>query len=319
MKNSRNIAILCNEYTALFELGCAVELFALDRPDIKNWYKTDVISLVDDPVKTTAGLQLGVKQVNSLARYGTLIIPNWYTKGEELPARVRKMLLAFHKSGNRIYSFCTGAFMLAELGLLDGREATTHWQYADEFKQRYPTVKYVDDVLYVYGDTIGTSAGSAAAIDLGLEIIRRDFGYKTANMVARRLVLAAHRAGSQSQFVETAVLNKPGKFSTSVDWALKNLSDNINVDMLADRATMSRRTYDRKFRATFNLSPKEWLIQQRLELAKQRLEESNDSIEHVAASAGFEGAANLRHHFRKQLHLSPRKYREYFGELRRSG
>ncbi len=316
MKKSQKIAILCNPYTALFELGCAVELFALARPDIPHWYKTEVVSMTTSQVSAIANIQLGVKSISSLARYDMLIVPNWNVEDPSVSSSMRRKLLAFYQQGKRIYSFCSGAFLLAELGILDGKSATTHWRYAEIFKQCYPQIGYVDDVLYLYEDQIGTSAGSASAIDLGIHIIRRDYGYKIANKVARRMVLAAHRGGSQSQFVETTVLEHPGKFSTSIDWALENLTSRINVDDLANRANMSRRTYDRKFRAALNMAPKVWLTMQRLEIAKQLLEESDQSIEMIAANSGFPDATNLRHHFRKALKQSPKKYRENFSDQR---
>jgi AraC family transcriptional activator FtrA len=213
-------------------------------------------------------------------------------------------------------SFCSGAFLLAELGLLDGRKATTHWRYAEFFKARFPSVHYVDDVLYVYDGKIGCSAGSAAALDLGIEIIRQDFGYKIANQVARRLVLSAHRQGGQSQFVETPVLQSPGQFAKALDWALKHLSEAIDVNNMAERANMSRRTFDRKFRSSLNQSPKEWLTTQRLNLAKELLEMETANVEKVASLCGFESAITFRHHFRKNIGVSPGQYRKQFNKIK---
>jgi AraC family transcriptional activator FtrA len=209
-------------------------------------------------------------------------------------------------------SFCSGAFLLAELGVLEARQATTHWRYAEQFKQRFHNIQFLDDVLYVYDGKIGCSAGSASAIDLGLEIIRQDFGYQIANKVARRLVVSAHRLGGQSQFVETPILAVPNQFSAAIDWASNHLNDDIGVNEMASRANMSRRTFDRKFRSSFNLSPKVWLTQQRLEKAKQLLEIGAHSVEKIAELSGFDNAITMRHHFRKCLSISPMQYRHQF-------
>jgi AraC family transcriptional regulator, transcriptional activator FtrA len=225
-----------------------------------------------------------------------------------LAAAVRK----FHRAGKRILSFCSGSFLLAELGLLEGRRATTHWRYAQAFKERFPDTDYVDDVLYVYDGTIGCSAGSAAGIDLGIEVIRQDYGYKVANEVARRLVMSAHRKGGQSQFVQTPVQQAPNHFAQALDWALKHLASPIDIDSFAKRASMSRRTFDRKFRSTFNLTPHGWLVTQRLNRAKELLEAGRTNIDQVAMGAGFDNATTLRHHFRKVVGVTPTRYREQF-------
>ena len=316
------VAVLTRDHGALFELGCAVELFGLPRPEFDPWYECEVVSFSSGPMTMLGGLQMTARQTESLDAYDMLIVPGWPVKGAELSSQHREALLRFHAAGKRLLSFCSGAFLLGELGVLDGRKATTHWRYADIFRQRFPAVQYVDDVLYVYDGNMGCSAGSAAAIDLGIEVIRRDFGYAIANQVARRLVMSAHRKGGQSQFVETPVLERASQFSQALDWALRNLQANIDIDVFAERARMSRRTFDRKFRSTFNLTANEWLIQQRLNLAKGLLESglkepgSRESaplgIEQVAAQSGFGNAITMRHHFRRVLGVSPSQYQAQF-------
>ncbi|MDP2571986.1 helix-turn-helix domain-containing protein [Vibrio penaeicida] len=309
------VAILSYPNVALFELACAVELFGLPRPEFENWYQCDVVSFEFDPFESTAGLLLQAKQVSSLKGYDMLVVPSWPAQGMEIPSALKEAVTAFHQAGMRMVSFCSGAFLLAELGVFDGRNTTTHWRYADAFQQRFKHLHYIDDVLYVYDGNIGCSAGSASAIDLGLEIIRQDYGYAIANQVARRLVVSAHRLGGQSQFVETPILEVPNQFSHSIDWALSHLNENIEVDALASRASMSRRTFDRKFRTSFNLSPKAWLTQQRLEKAKTLLENERYSVEKIAELSGFENAITMRHHFRKQLSISPNQYRNQFSSM----
>lgn len=308
-----NVAILVHDHAALFELGCAVELFALHRPELEGWYQCDVVSFSAAPLGATGGVSLAVKPVSSLAEYTMIVVPSWDTGGQPVPDGIRSALGEAFEAGKRVLSFCSGAFLLAELGFLNGREATTHWRYAEKLKTRYPKIRYVDDVLYVYDGRIGCSAGSAAAIDLGIEVIRGDYGYRVANHVARRLVISAHRKGGQSQFVETPIIERPSQFARSLDWALKNLVLPIDIDSFARQAHMSRRTFDRRFKSTFNLSPKEWITSQRLGIARQLIETTAHDIERIAELSGFANATTLRHHFRKILGVSPKQYREQFG------
>lgn len=314
----KKIAILSYQNAALFELACAVELFALPRPEFNNWYQAEVVSFDDGPHSTTGGLSLNSKKVSNLDDYSTLVIPSWPTHITQIKGVLREQTLRFNADNKRILSFCSGAFLLASLGLLNGREATTHWRYAEKFKKRFPHVSYLDNVLYVYDGQIGCSAGSASAIDLSLDVIRHDFGQSVANQVARRLVLSAHRQGGQSQFVESPVLALPDHLSDTLDWALNNLEQRFSIDLLAEKALMPRRTFDRKFRQAFNLTPKEWLTTQRLNRAKELLESTVTTIERVAQHAGFDNATTLRHHFRKSLGLSPRQYRDQFSSKPRS-
>lgn len=306
------VAILTFDHAPLFELACAVELFGLKRPEFDTWYQCDVISFDPGLLNTTANVLVKPKAANRLSKYSTLVIPGWPFADRKADKVLIKELLKFHASGKRIISFCTGAFLLAELGILDNRQATTHWAYADTFKTKFPEVEYVDDVLYVYDGQVGCSAGSASGIDLGIEIIRNDFGYKAANQVARRMVLSAHRNGGQSQFVETPVLEKPNQFSKSLDWAIKNLAKPLDINTLAEKANMSRRTFDRKFKSTLKLSPKVWLTNQRVMKAKELLENKQLSIEKIAELSGFETATTMRHHFRKSMSISPTQYRDQF-------
>jgi len=308
----RKIAILTYNHAALFELSCAVELFALPRPDFDNWYDCEVVSLDQGPHQSTGGLTIQSKHIASLEDYDTLVIPSWPTDISRIKGEFARQIKQFHTDGKCILSFCSGAFLLASLGLLDGRKATTHWRYSEKFKTRFPKINYVGDVLYVYDGNIGCSAGSATAIDLCLEVIRQDHGNHVANRVARRLVMSPHRQGGQAQFVESPVLKTGDQFSQSLEWAQLNIQQSLNIDKLAERANMSRRTFDRKFRAAHNLTAKEWLTLQRIDLAKEILEQETASIEHVADRVGFENATTMRHHFRKKLGISPRQYRDQF-------
>lgn len=309
------VAILTYNNASLFELGCAVELFGLKRPEFKEWYDCDVVTFEEGLLASTSNILIQAKKIETLAPYTTLIIPSWPTDARIVDKTLAIAITKFYRSGKRLFSFCSGAFLLAELGFLKGGRATTHWCYAKKFKERFPEVNYADDVLYVYDDTIACSAGSAAAIDLGIEIIRNDYGYKVANQVARRMVLSAHRDGGQSQFIETPMLEAPKQFSKALDWALNNLEIPININTFASKANMTRRTFDRKFKSSFNLTPKEWLTTQRIQRAKELLESKSLSIEQVAELAGFANAITMRHHFRKILGISPKRYQEKFSSM----
>jgi len=306
------VAILMFEHTALFELGCAVELFALPRPEFKQWYDTEVVTFSKQQSTVAGGLQLKCKTVKNLDQYDLLIIPNWSTNIGSIDKTMSRVITQFYQQGKRIISFCSGAFLLAQLGILNQRVAITHWRYANEFKKQFPRIHYVEDVLYVYDGQIGCSAGSSAAIDLGLEVIRQDFGYEAANAVARRLVLSAHRKGGQSQFSELDINNSTSQFSKALDWAMSHMTSTLRIDDLAEKANMSRRTFDRKFKASLNITPKEWITYQRLNLAKSLLEKHTFGIEKIAELSGFDNATTMRHHFRKEFGVSPSLHRNQF-------
>lgn len=306
------IAILTYNKQALFELGCAVELFALPRPEFSEWYETEVVTFTPGPLSATGGISISCQTIEDFAEFDIVVIPSWPTNQTVIPKPIEQALRAHIDAGKRILTFCSGAFLPAQLGFFDGRQVTTHWRYAELFKERFPQCHYADDVLYVYDGKIGCSAGSSAGIDLGIAMIRDDYGPAIANQVARRLVLGAHRSGGQSQFVETSVPSRPDQLSETLDWAVQNLSGKLDINKLAEKARMSRRTFDRKIRSSLNMSANEWLIQQRVNLAKELLETTEDSIEQVAFKAGFESAMTFRHHFRKGFNTTPSRYREQF-------
>lgn len=307
-----NIAILSYNNIALFEFGCAAELFALPRPEFDDWYNCDIVGFDEGPHNSTGGISIQATQINSLEAYDTLVIPSWPIHISKIKGVFADEVKRFHAQGKRILTFCSGAFLLASLGILDKRKATTHWKYAKSFKQHYPQVDYVGDVLYVYDDQIGCSAGSSAALDLGLEVIRRDFGIEAANHIARSLLVSSHRRGGQSQFEESRIVESPSPFSETIEWAVDNLKQSISINTLATRTNMSRRSFDRKFREHFNTTPKRWLTEQRLVRAKALLAQEESNMDQIAAKCGFENAMTMRHHFRNVLDMSPRQYRDQF-------
>ncbi|MFT6284966.1 MAG: AraC family transcriptional activator FtrA [Arenicella sp.] len=306
------VAILAFDQIAMFELACAVEIFALPRPEYKNWYQTDVICFDKGNIQSTGGISLTVKFVDDLSHYQTLVVPSWSTINNHLRLDMAEKINMFAQQGKRIVSLCSGAFLLAQLGLLQNKRATTHWRYSDIFKQRFPLVNFVDDVLYTHDQNISCSAGSAAALDLGIDIVRQDFGHEVANQVARRLVISPHRHGGQSQYMETPVAKNTGSFSRTLDWTIKHLNQPLTVDDLAQQANMSRRSFDRHFKSALGVSPKAWINQQRINLAKQLLEVEDLSIEQLARKVGYDNGITLRFNFNKYVGVAPSQYQSQF-------
>lgn len=311
----RRVAIVAYDQLSLFEFGCALELFALPRPGFSEWYQTDVLALEKTSLTSMAGLSVKCTQLFSdLDDYDMLVIPGWSSIKNPPPQQLLTAMQSLHKRGGRIVSFCSGAFAVAASGLLDGGKATTHWQYAEDFSAKFPHIEFVENVLYTDENRICTSAGSASGLDLGIHIIRQDFGAKVANRVAKRLVISASREGGQAQYSEqySSEEQEPSRLTNTMDWVRDNLDQSISVQQMADFACLSRRSFDRKFRHSVGYSPKVWLIKQRINLAREYLESSRWSIEIIADKSGFNTAMNLRHHFAKILGVSPQRYRQQF-------
>lgn len=306
------VAILAYDGVPFFELGCAIEIFGLERPEYDDWYDTKIICLDSSEVCSANNIVLSVEQASDLTDFDMLIVPGWKTDNKKVKLSLAQELTDFHRDNKRIVSFCSGAFLLAQLGLLNGKQATTHWRYSENFNTRFPQVNYLSNVLYTQQDNIYCSAGSAAALDLSLELVRQDFGHVIANQVARRLVISPHRRGGQAQYVETPVAQNSSTLSGTLDWALTRLDRRIIVDDLASHANMSRRSFDRHFRAAMGLSPKAWLNQQRVNLAKRVIENKPVSLEQLAEQVGFDNAVTLRFNFNKYIGVSPSQYQAQF-------
>lgn len=265
------------------------------------------------PLAATGGLTITCRHgINALSRAGTIVIPGWRTE-EQPPERLLRILRRAHRRGARLVSICSGAFVLAATGLLDGRRATTHWRYAEQLAQMYPWIKVEPDVLYVDEGDLLTSAGSAAGIDLCLHILRKDFGESVASQVARRLVVYPHRDGGQAQFVDMAVPKEDRTWLAKLlEWTQNHLGEKLSVKSLAKQAGISKRTLARRFAEEVATSPIEWLIGLRLASAKQMLEKTSRSVDEIAYDTGFGSAPTLRHHFRRRLATSPVAYRSHF-------
>lgn len=267
------------------------------------------------PLSTTAGFALIVEQgLEALAAADIIIVPSWRAPAERAPEPLLNALIAAHRRGARIVGLCLGAYVLAQAGLLDGRAATTHWAYAEDFAGRHPKVKVNPDVLYLEDGNILTSAGTAAAIDCCLYLLRQQLGGDIANSVARRLVVPPHRQGGQAQFVAQPMPQDAGdtRLSGLLDWMRANLGQTLTLDALAERAMMSRRTFTRRFHQLTGSTVGEWLQGERLALAQRLLESTGNSVETIAGLAGFGSSVSLRLHFRSAFGLSPNAWRQAF-------
>jgi AraC family transcriptional activator FtrA len=292
-----------------------VEVFGLPRPELPvEWYRFAVASLDPGPLRASGGVQVRAgRRLGGLRDADTIIIPGWRDPDEVPPESLLRALRRAHERGARIAAICSGAFVLAAAGLLDGRRATTHWHYADKLRARYPRVQVEPNVLYVDEGSVLTSAGSAAGIDLCLHIVRRDYGAEIANRVARRLVMPPHRDGGQAQYVAEPVSRRPdGGLAKALEWALARLDRPLALEDLARQANMSVRTLARRFVQETGSTPHRWLTHQRLLAAQRRLETTDDPVDAVAAAAGFDTAMTLRHHFRRTFGTTPTAYRRRF-------
>ncbi|GAB2931350.1 helix-turn-helix domain-containing protein [Micromonospora polyrhachis] len=299
-----------------FELGCATEVFGLRRPEIgRDLYDFRLCSpeprtLMRDGFFTLTGVA-GLEVADTA---DTLIVPNRPDTDAPRRPAVLDAIRRAHTRCTRLVGFCSGAFTLAEAGVLDGRRATAHWQWADSFRIRFPAVRLEENVLFVDDGEILTAAGSAAALDLGLHIVRRDHGVRIANAVSRRLVFAAHRDGGQRQFIERPVPDSPDEsLAPTLTWAQERLDAPLVVADLARHAAVSPATLHRRFRAQLGTTPLAWLTRERLNLACRLIERGEVRVEVIARDSGIGTAANLRTLLRRETGLTPSQYRHRFG------
>jgi AraC family transcriptional activator FtrA len=314
----RRVVALAYDRMATFEFGIVVEVFGLPRPEIKvPWYRFEVCALDRGPLRATGGVTVRARSgLRALRRAGTIVIPGWRDPDERPPEVLLKALRAAHARGARLVTICSGVFVLAAAGLLDGRRATTHWRYVERLRALHPRVRVEPDVLYVDEGQVLTSAGSAAGIDLCLHVVRRDYGAEIANQVARRLVVSPQREGGQSQYVPAPV--RPvmtGGLARVLEWGQRRLDEDLSVARWARQAAMSPRTFARRFRDETGTTPHRWLNHQRVLAAQQRLETTAQSIDEVAEGVGLRTAATLRLHFRRALRTTPTAYRRRFSKV----
>lgn len=310
------VAVYAFDGMSPFELGCVVEVFGLPRPELDvSWYELKVCAESAAPLRAVGGFTLTAEcGMDEFVAADTVIVPAVADVRAEVPPSLISALRASYERGARVVSICSGVFALAAAGLLDGREATTHWRYANLLAERFPQVRVNPGVLYVDTGRILTSAGSAAGLDLCLHLVRLDHGSTIANAVARRLVLPPHREGGQAQFIEAAVrsIGEDDAVARSLDWALAHLAEPIAIADLAAIAHMSTRSYLRHFARATGTTPLRWLISQRIAAARPLLESTDAPVEQVGAAVGFADAATFRHHFTRGVGTSPSAYRRTF-------
>lgn len=308
-----HVAILAYDRLCTFEFGCAIELFALERPELGvPWYSFEVCAAEAGPLRAAGGLTVHAPgNLQTLERADTIVIPGWRDIEEAPPAELAAALDAAYRRGARLCSICSGAFLLAHAGLLRGKKATTHWRYADALAERFPSTEVDATSLYVQDGQIVTSAGSAAGLDMLLHLVRTDFGTEVANLVAQRLVIPAHRDGDQAQrVVRPLPAIGDNKIARLMDWVRENLRSDHTVESMAGVAQMGKRTLQRKFKEATGSAPLEWLVRERVALAAMLLETRPTlDVEAVADLAGFGSSASLRRHFREHGLQSPARYR----------
>ncbi|GAA2121110.1 helix-turn-helix domain-containing protein [Actinomadura napierensis] len=300
-----------------FELACAAEVFGTVPPDAPTHYDFRICAESPGPLQTTAGYPILVDaDLTALQEADTVVVPGWQPPGRPVPPAVTEALRAAHRRGTRIVSICTGAFVLAHAGLLDGRRATTHWRRTAQLAAAFPEVQVDPDVLYVDHGDVATSAGSGAGIDLCLHLVRRDHGAAYAARIARNMVLPPHREGSQLQYVAQPVPAKAdGSLAPLLEWAASQLDSRLTVARLAERAGLSSRTLARQFTRQLGVSPGQWLLGQRLDAARVLLEQTDLPVEAIATRVGLASAVNLRRRFRARLGTTPGAYRRTFSEV----
>lgn len=309
------VVALAYDRLCTFEFGCAVELFALDRPELGvEWYDFAVCAVEPGRIRAAGGFTIDAPYAPELIeRADTIVIPGWRGADEPVPPALLALLRTAFARGARLCSICSGVFVLAAAGLLDGRRATTHWRYADTLARRFPGIEVLPDDLYVDTGQIITSAGSAAGIDMLLHLIRRDYGAHVGNLVAQRLVVPPHREGGQAQYLPRPMAHdEKGRLTRLMDFVRAHPADVHTIASMAARAAMSPRTLQRQFQEATGMGPVEWLIRERIAVVKELLEESELALGQVAARAGFGSEESLRHHFRRLAATTPGAYRRRF-------
>ncbi|MDQ1701759.1 MAG: hypothetical protein QOF57_1011 [Frankiaceae bacterium] len=307
---THEVVVLALPHVLPLDLAIPVQVFA---PRDQTPYRARVCAL-EPQVPTSGGFSLLVDADLATARRAdTLVVPGYSPYDVEMDDVVVELIAGMRARGRRVVSICTGAFALAQAGVLDGRRATTHWQATDLLAARFPAIDVVEDVLYVDDGDVLTSAGVSAGLDLCLHIVRRDYGAAAANTVARALVAAPHRDGGQAQFIDAPTSAGPdGSLAPTRAWALQHLAQPLTLSDLARHAGVSQRTLSRRFTAETGCTPLQWLLHARLNHARELLETRDISIDLVAASCGIGTAANLRLRFRQILSTTPTAYRRTF-------
>jgi transcriptional regulator GlxA family with amidase domain len=311
------VTALCLDGVVAFDLAAPAQaFFTATRGPGEPAYEFSTCSLDGRPLRSTTGFGVLPEGDLSLLREAdTVVVPAALAVFSEPPEDALAGLRAAAERGARVISVCTGAFALAHAGLLDGRRATTHWAFAEEMARRFPAVEVDAAALYVDEGQVMTSAGLSAGIDLCLHVIREDCGAAVGEQVARHMVAAPHREGGQAQFIERPTATPAGSLESTRRWAVERLHEPLDVAAMARHASVSPRTFARRFREETGTTPLQWLLNQRVQEARRLLEETDLPIDAVAWQAGFGTAASLRDHFRRATATTPTAYRRSFTPL----
>ena len=309
-----NVAVIATEGGNPFELGVLCEAFGLDRTahDVPL-LDFDVCTPNPGQVRTSMGFELSIEHGLERAAEADLVCIPAFQFSQRAPDALLQVLRDTVDRGARVLSVCSGAFVLGQAGLLDGRDCTTHWMYTDHLQSQFPEACVVPEVLYVDEDPVITAAGSAAGLDACLHVWRKEFGGQVASMVARRMVVPPQREGGQAQYISRPVPECTAEtLGPLLVWITENIAEDHSVEELARRAHMSPRTFARRFRAETGSTPHAWVTNQRVIAAEELLIASDSSIEWIAAEVGFGNAAIMRQHFSRVRGISPQGYRQSF-------
>jgi transcriptional regulator GlxA family with amidase domain len=314
----RNVVAVLLDGFHTFEFGVVCEVFGIDRQeDGLPPYDFAVVAGEPGPLRSNNGFTLqteyGLERMRGADLIAVPAVTDRRLEGNAFPEEFLSALRDAVASGSRVLGVCSGAFVLGEAGLLDGRRCTVHWRHTRELARRFPAAKVDEDVLYVDDDPVYTSAGTAAGIDACLYLVRKEQGSRVANGIARRMVVPPHRDGGQAQYIDHPVpVPGEGALAGLLDWLRADLGRAISVAEMADRVHMSARTFARRFTQETGTTPQRWLTGQRILLAQQLLEETDDTVEAIATRCGFGSVTVFRHHFRAWRGTTPNAYRAAF-------
>lgn len=312
-RDSVGVAVVIFDQAPAFETAVPMRVFGAEQPDVSMpKFRLLVVAGEQGPLTMTNGLVVDTAfGLDALEGASIVVLPSWRDIGERPPEPVLAAIRSAHANGAIIVSFCLGGFVLAATGLLDGRRAVMHWFYAPALAAMYPDVVVDQDALFIDDGDIVTGAGTGAALDACLALVSRLWGTKASATIAQRMTMPPRRVGTLAQVIDTAPLlsRSPNAFADAMAHAIEHIAEQLDVDDLARTALMSRRSFDRHFREVAGMSPKRWLIQQRVLLAQQLLENSDEPIEDVARLAGFKNPISLRRYFHRYLGTSPWQYR----------
>ncbi|KZN64406.1 GlxA family transcriptional regulator [Pseudoalteromonas luteoviolacea] len=309
----KHVAIVAFEGMSMFHLSVPLAIFS-DATLDKNSFSVKVCAEHKGPISVSGGVDLFISHTfEAAAQADIIIVPSWPPE-QEIASTFHHLLLDAYKQKKLIVGLCLGAYALAYSGLLDGKKATTHWKFGSDFKKRFPSVDLDTNPLFVINENIITSAGSAAAIDCCLHIVKSIYGVKFANQIARMMVSPPSRTGGQNQFIESPVVHKPSdtRLAKLVDIFQQDLSDSITVKQAASLCSMSVRTFTRHFKANYGTSFVSWQIMMRLNASLELLETSQTSISTISETLGFSSEQIFRKHFKAQFDCSPQAWRALF-------